>query len=331
GVLRNLLRNKDELKWPNFRNETEKEAFFASVPHWLMKLWKREKGHETALKIIRSMNEDRFPVLRVNTLRTDRESLKKLLAEKGIEVSNGELSPDALKTEKGADLKHSALEWNDLYTVQEESSQLVAKILDPAKDSSVLDMCAAPGGKTTHIAQLMDNTGRIVASDMYEHKIELIRQNAERLGITNITAEVKDATEWGKECPESFDHVLLDAPCSGFGVIHRRLDSLLHKEKGDSESLAKLQQQLLDSAYRALKPGGTMVYSTCTLSDAENKNNVQWFLENYRDMKSVPFDNLIAGLTEEEKEDAKNGYLELLPYVHHTDGFFIAKFVKDKK
>lgn len=331
GILRNLLRNKDQLCYPEFENEAERAAFFGSIPDWLYDLWKKEHGTEITEKIIESMDAERFPVLRVNTLKISRSELQDALSQRGIDTELGVLSGDALRTSKGADLKILSEDLKGLFTVQEESSQLVAKVLDPKKGSKVLDICAAPGGKTTHIAQLMENDGEIFASDLYDHKIKLINENAENLGITMINAMVKDGTEWGTDYPEYFDYILLDAPCSGFGVLHRRSDSRLRKQKEDTYTLAALQRDLLASAYKALKPGGTMVYSTCTISNAENIDNVEWFLDQYSDMKAVPFDRLIASLTENEVLQAQKGFLEILPHVHHTDGFFISKFVKEKK
>ena len=176
----------------------------------------------------------------------------------------------------------------------------------------------------------MENRGVIYASDLHPHKIELIRENASLLGIDIIRAEQKDGTHWGKEYPCFFDAVLLDAPCSGLGVLNRRSDSRLRKNGEDISALAAIQRELLISAYNALKPGGRLVYSTCTLSHEENRNQREWFLNAFPDMKPQAFDGKLSGLTEEEKKEASAGALELLPYVHETDGFFIACFKKDR-
>ena len=330
GILRNLLRKKEELNWPSFADVAEKTAFFASVPFWLVDFWKKERGSDTAEKLIRSIDEERYPVLRVNTLKTDRDSLKEKLEEYGIDTTDGNLSVDALRTTKGADLRLVPSELRGSFTVQEESSQLVAKVLGPQRGETVLDMCAAPGGKTTHLAQEMENRGVIYASDLHPHKIELIRENASLLGIDIIRAEQKDGTHWGKEYPCFFDAVLLDAPCSGLGVLNRRSDSRLRKNGEDISALAAIHRELLISAYNALKPGGRLVYSTCTLSHEENRNQREWFLNAFPDMKPQAFDGKLSGLTEEEKKEASAGALELLPYVHETDGFFIACFKKDR-
>ncbi len=330
GVLRNLLRNKESLSWPDFKAEGERLAFFASIPPWIYRLWLAEKGEATSLRLLQTFDLPRPPVLRVNTLKCDRAKLKTLLYREGIITEEGSLSPDALRLKSGVDIGGSALFLEGYFTVQEESSQLAARVLGPEKGQRVLDMCAAPGGKTTHLAQLMENTGTIRASDIYDHKIKLIKENAERLGIQIIDADNKDALRWGEEAPGQFDAILLDAPCSGLGVLNRRLDSALRKTEADIAALAVVQRALLSSAYRALKSGGRLVYSTCTLSDAENKDNVTWFLNEYPDMKPVSFAAAIPGLNREEQEQAEKGALELLPFCHETDGFFLALFEKVK-
>lgn len=330
GVLRNLLRQKDSLHWPSFSNEGEKTAFFASIPAWLVNFWQKERGVATAEKLISSIEDERYPVLRVNTLKTNRAALKQKLQEYDVETTEGTLSEDALRTEKGVDLRSIPRELQGFFTVQEESSQLVAKVLSPQAGETVLDMCAAPGGKTTHLAQEMENRGVIYASDLHEHKVELIREKAACLGIDMIREIQKDGALWGSEYPSYFDAVLVDAPCSGLGVLNRRLDSRLRKEADDILALARIQKALLASAYHALKPGGRLVYSTCTLSHEENKNQVEWFLREFPDMKRQRFEEKIPGLTDEEKEQAANGTLELLPYLHQTDGFFISCFQKDR-
>lgn len=329
GILRNVLRQKSTLVWPEFSDEGMKTAFYYSIPSWLVSLWQKERGEEVASQLLASMTYEPTPVLRANTLKTDREKLQKKLAEKNIDTVQGTLSPDALRLVQGTDIDRIPKTWQPYYTVQEESSQLVSFVLDPQPEDRVLDMCAAPGGKTTHLAQRMKNEGTILASDLYEHKVALIRDNAKRLGITMIEAVQKDGTAWGKECPRQFDKILLDAPCSGLGVFHRRADSRLRKNSGDIEALASLQRELLDSAYQCLKPGGYLLYSTCTLSNAENRGNLGWFLDTYSDMKSVDFSLRLHGLTDIEADQARKGYLELLPYIHHTDGFFISLMKKD--
>lgn len=322
GILRNLSRQKDSLNWPDFSSATEKEAFFRSVPAWIVALWQKERGTETARKLILALDRKAVPVLRVNQLKTDSVSLKKILSEKGIEAMAGTISPVALKPDKGIDVSRLSCYQQGLCTVQEESSQLVALALNPQPDEKVLDMCAAPGGKTTHLAEHMQNRGKVIASDVYSHKIQLIENNVRRLGIENVTCIEKNAEEWGSVAPNEFDAILLDAPCSGLGVLNRRADSRFRKEVDDISALVEIQRKLLESAFKALKPGGRMVYSTCTLSKAENIDNIHWFLKQHPEMSFKPF--TLQGLSEEDAASVQTGYLEVMPFRYDSDGFFIA-------
>ena len=330
GVLRSLLRNKDGLCWPDFGSETERSAFFASIPDWITALWTRERGTATALNLIEAFNVPAATVLRVNTLKTTRQELKAALAAADIDTVEGSLSGDALRLQSGVGIGNIFLFQQGHFIVQEEASQLVARVLAPRPGARVLDMCAAPGGKTTHMAQLMENQGEILALDVHAHKIKLIEENAARLGIDIIEARLEDGRNSGERYKESFDAILLDAPCSGLGVLSRRLDSRFKKEAADVEALAALQRELLASAYQALKPGGRLVYSTCTLSKAENSDNAAWFLEQYPDLRAADFSIALPGLNDAEKAGACQGSLELLPFLHHTDGFFISLFEKVK-
>ncbi len=326
GVLRNFLRQAKDLSWPEFESEAQKKAFYASVPDWIVDLWQKERGEEDALRLIDSVDHEYSPVLRVNTLKTSHEAFTDELIDAGISFERGILCPDAFRLHKGADLTGLA---SDHFIVQEESSQLVAKILSPQPGTEVLDMCAAPGGKTTHLAQIMRNRGLIKACDIHEHKCGLIRENAKRLGITIIDTELRDGLSWKKDESSAFDYVLLDAPCSGLGVLARRADSRLRKKPGDVEALSELQFRLLESAYHVLRPGGKMVYSTCTLTYTENLENRNRFLARFPDMHSCAFDDISLGFTASERDSAAEGFLELMPYSHNTDGFFIACFEKD--
>ena len=265
--------------------------------------------------------------LRINTLKAEEEAVDYLLSHMQLEP----LSYGGGYIFKSDGIGATPLHHAGAFYVQDPGAMCAAEavrdIVTP--DFKVLDMCAAPGGKTTHLAQKMENRGEIYASDLYDHKVALIYENAARLGIDIIHAEQKDGVMWGRECPDRFDAVLLDAPCSGLGVLNRRSDSRLRKEPEDILSLAAIQKELLISAHKALKPGGRMVYSTCTLSLEENQKQVQWFLSEFPDMKRQAFDDRIPGLNESEKAQAALGTLELLPYAHQTDGFFISCFKKD--
>ncbi|MBR5467611.1 MAG: methyltransferase domain-containing protein, partial [Firmicutes bacterium] len=192
----------------------------------------------------------------------------------------------------------------------------------PKKDETVLDCCSAPGGKSMAMAMLMENKGKIVSRDVYDHKLDLIDEAAGRLGVSIIETQLKDASSKYEEDAEKFDKVLIDAPCSGFGLMRKKADIRLKKDGNDIDSLLALQRQILENSCGYVKKGGYLLYSTCTLSRKENAGNVKWLCQNF-DFEPVDItDVLPKGM---ECETAKDGYIELYPNVHGTDGFFIAK------
>ena len=196
---------------------------------------------------------------------------------------------------------------------------LAAKVLNPKEDSQVLDVCSAPGGKTTHIATLMNNTGHVVSRDIYEHKIKLIQSSVRRLGLKNVDVELFDATKLDKESVDKFDYVLADVPCSGLGII-RRKPEIKYKQKEEVKDLPKLQKDILQNASKYVKVGGTLVYSTCTVQDNENIEIVESFLQSNKRFEFDKIENINIDLENEEK-----GYIKIYPNVHGMDGFFIAK------
>ena len=331
AVLRNYLRaDKASLLPAKDDDFREYLNVTLSFPVWLVDYLLAHYTPEEAEAFCIHANTHRGIAIRANTLKISADDLAQALAAENIQTSSAGYAPETLRlTGEAGNLAAQHFFRDGYFIVQGLSSQLVAHALSPAPGSRVLDLCAAPGGKTTHLAQKMENRGEIYASDLYDHKVALIYENAARLGIDIIHAEQKDGAMWGRECPDRFDAVLLDAPCSGLGVLNRRSDSRLRKEPEDILSLAAIQKELLISAHKALKPGGRMVYSTCTLSLEENQKQVQWFLSEFPDMKRQAFDDRIPGLNESEKAQAALGTLELLPYAHQTDGFFISCFKKD--
>jgi 16S rRNA (cytosine967-C5)-methyltransferase len=203
---------------------------------------------------------------------------------------------------------------------------LVAHVIDPKPGERIMDMCSAPGGKTTHIAELMGNVGEIVARDIHQHKLRLVEESCKRLGVNIVKTEIYDATHLDENSLEKYDKILLDAPCSGLGVIRRKPDLRWKKESDNFIELSKLQKEMLEVASKYVKPGGTLIYSTCTINKTENIMVVRDFLSNNHQFHLES----IAGQIPEslETEKAKEGYLELFPNTHGTDGFFIAKIRK---
>ena len=329
GILRNFLRQKNQLVWPVFQNRLDQILFEQSLPQWLGDLWKRERGEEEALLLLESIGKSRPFTFRINSLKTDRDHLMERLEREGYHVKPCLYSPHGFRWESGEN-PLTSLEYQEGYfTVQEESSQLASLALAPNPGQTVLDLCAAPGGKSTHLAQLMENRGLIMSGDIHPHKIALIEENAKRLAIDIIQAEVKDGRTWGEDFPNHFDAVLLDAPCSGLGVFARRQDARFRKDAADIATLAKVQWDLIGSAIKALKPGGILVYSTCTLTNEENHQNREKLLTEFPKMKPFDLSRRLPCFSQKEAACLEKGYLELLPYRHHTDGFYISAYRKD--
>lgn len=282
-----------------------KLSITTSHPIWLVKMLCKQYGEEITVKICESNNKDSMRVARVNTLcASQQEILQDPLFTKGM------LSEDAVYLQSG-NIADTTYFKEGKVTIQDESSQLVAPLLAPKPGDIVLDMCCAPGSKTTHLSALMNNTGTIIACDIFEHKLHLVRHNAKRMQATNITCLLQDATTLDEHFdPESFDCILLDAPCSGLGVLRRKPEIKYH-DSSAMDTIIPLQAKLLKKAYYLLKNNGKMVYSTCTINKKENEYMIQKFIEQYPDMKII-----------EERC--------ILPFTYDSDGFYMCKLEKGK-
>lgn len=320
GVLRNIARNVENIKLPDY-GTAEYLSVKYSHPLWLVKMWLHEYEYDFVKELCESNNTAPDVTIAVNTLKTDRESLKKDLESKGVSVEYGKYHKNALHIRKTSDI--SALEEfkNGLFHIQDESSMTAVKILEPKKGEKILDVCAAPGGKSLLCGEFMENDGLISSRDIYFHKIELIENSAKRLGIDIIDPCEKDALEFYDEDVEKFDRVIVDAPCSGFGIIRKKPDIKFRRTGNDIDELIKIQRGILENASKYVKKGGVLVYSTCTICKKENIKNVEWFLENF-DFEAESIENI---LPEGMKED-RLGCVSLYPNVNGTDGFFIARF-----
>lgn len=318
GVLRGLLRKQaaGELSFPE---EGEDDAGYLSLkyyhPRWLVKRWLGPWGREGTERLLAFDNSAAPVCLRVNTLVTTREQLLQDLAAAGAQVHASAWSADGIVCEKLPSLHALMAALPKHFYIQDESSMLVAPLLAAAPGMRVLDLCSAPGGKTTHIAQLMQNKGEIIACDVHEHKLELIAENAKRLDITCIEPLLNDATVERSEWLGAFDRVLVDAPCSGMGVLRRRAEARWRKQRKDLKLFPPLQLAILEQAAKYVKDGGRMVYSTCTIEQSENHYLVEEFLTKHPEWQRVPF---VHPRTGEETAE-----LQLLPQVDEIDGFYI--------
>ncbi len=300
AILRNFQRN--DIREIDTEDYLERLSIQYSAPLWLVKMLDKQYPHQVE-RILKSFLEVPSLSARINTIKATKEEL---LSEK---VTEGLLSEDALIYKNG-NIAHTKEYKEGKITIQDESSQLVARLLDPNKDSKVLDMCCAPGGKTAHLAMLMENTGTIDAYDLYDHKIRLVQENMERLGVTNVILHAGDSTRLTEIYEaETFDAILLDAPCSGLGVIGRKPE-IKYQDSNNMDEIILLQQSLLENAYILLKKGGKMVYSTCTLNRKENDKQMDSFVLKHPDMKKI-------------------NERVILPYEYHSDGFYMCKLIKD--
>lgn len=324
GILRAIGRDKENFMRIDSKDKEEYLSIKYSHPLYLVKKFIEEFGYESAEKLLIANNSKPELNLRVNTLKTDRLTLRLRLEDKGFLVREGSLSADALIVENPFKITELNEFKQGLFTIQDESSQLVAHALDPEEGSFVVDVCAAPGGKSTHIAQLMKNKGIIVSRDIHDHKIKLINSNAKRLGADIIKAESFDSTKTDEELKGKADYVLVDAPCSGLGLIRRKPEIKWNRNEEDFKALSDLQMEILQASKDYLKPGGTLLYSTCTIIDEENRAVVKRFLDSNADFKLVPI-NKSAG----SYKNTDGLFIQLYPHIHNTDGFFIAKMVKE--
>lgn len=328
GVLRNVARSLSEIAYPDQEKDPVQHiAVKYSHPAWLVERWLKEFGFAETVELCRANNEIPPNAVRTNTLRISRDELKKRLEAEGIQVTEGRLAPETLLLEGFKSVGSIAAHREGLFLVQDESSTLVGHALKPAPGSLVIDACSAPGGKTTHLAQLMRNSGRIVACDVHAHKLNLVRENVERLDITIIEPVLLDATRLHEKFAGLADYILVDAPCSGLGVLRRRPEIRWRKEPGQIAELRDLQLAILDSAARCLKPGGALVYSTCTVTEEENTGVVHEILRRRPELKAESLADCLPGSLAGTPglETIPEGYVQFLPHRHGTDGFFISR------
>jgi len=304
GVLREYLNKKIQLRLPD---RAEDEIKYLSVKYsyepWIIEMWLEHYSMEFVEELLEAGNETAPLTIRLNWLKVMKKDLIESLEKKGYEVEEGKLCQNALNV-KGSMLLETEYYKLGMFTPQDESSMLVAEKLDPKHGDVVMDVCAAPGGKTTAIAERMNNTGRIIASDVYRRKLDLIDKEAKRLGIRNIETRSWDATRVDSSMVQKADRVLVDAPCSGLGVVRRKPEIKYKEYTTDMELLPKKQLAILSASSSYVKPGGTLVYSTCTINPEENEHVIESFVKRNPAFKI------------EEKT-------LLLPSRDKTDGFFI--------
>ncbi|NLK51741.1 MAG: 16S rRNA (cytosine(967)-C(5))-methyltransferase RsmB [Syntrophomonadaceae bacterium] len=340
GVLRNVVRRGKDWSYPKVEeNPVEHIAVCYSHPQWIVERWIERYGLEDTMALCSANNQPADNWIRTNTLRTSPAELTQCLKQEGVEVEASNLVPEGLKLKQISaypKLPGFAEGW---FQVQDESSMLAAHGLKPWPGARIIDACAAPGGKTTHLAQLMGNQGEILALDWHPHKIELIKENCQRLGINIVQAGTQDARELPGPWLEWADGVLVDAPCSGLGVLRRRSDARWRKQPEQIAQLTILQLEILLAAGQCVRPGGVLLYSTCTIEPEENELLVQKFISTWGSQfgKAAGFrleeigSFFPAGFDRKaDRQQMAQGYLTLLPHIHGTDGFFLARLRREE-
>lgn len=313
AILRNFIRDEEEIAKIKESDDIKSLSIRYSLPEELTRYIYNNYGMDYTKNFLRYINNEQIISIRVNNLKTDRESLLKLLADKGFEIEEGHLSKNALKTFNPAGLVNTSEFKEGLFTIQQEGSMKTVEILDPKENSKILDLCAAPGTKTSYIGEYTKNKANIIANDISKEKLPLIKENIDRLGLESIELTNFDASVFKEEYENTFDYVLVDAPCSGLGVMGRKPEIRYNRSMEDIQALAKLQKDILNQAIKYLKKDGILVYSTCTVGNIENKDNFS-YLSAMDDLNVIPIDG--------------KDYIEYVNYIDKTDGFFISKFKK---
>lgn len=325
GVLRNIDRNVSNIQYPDKENMLEYMSVKYSMPLWILEKWKKSYDEDTLEKMLQGFLAERGTVIRCNLNRISKEELIEKLQEEGVAVKQHPYLDYALEISGYDYLGDLECFEAGYFQVQDLSSMLVAEAANPKEGDYIIDVCAAPGGKSLHLADKLGGTGHVEARDLTEYKVDLIRENIERSQMKNIEAVQQDALVYDERSKEKADIVIADLPCSGLGVIGKKADIKYKMTEQGQQDLAKLQKDILKVVHRYVKPGGTLIYSTCTINEEENIENVRWFLQNYPGFEQVSMESVVCDAL---KGSVKEGCLQLLPGIHESDGFFISGFCK---
>lgn len=320
AVLRNYLRNQENLSMEDLADsEEEKLSLIYNQPQWLINFWSELYTKDQVADLCAYFNETPQLNGRVNTIKTDIDSCHKRLTDMGVNFEVSDLFKEGIIiTGHTGDLRKADWVQDGSVAFLDEGSMAIAYALDPQKGDKVLDCCAAPGSKSTLLAALMQNEGRITACDIHPHKIELLKEGSNRLGATIIDSVLRDATVGEPREEAYYDRVLADVPCSGLGILQNRPDMRWRKNASDLEVFPPLQKKILSVAAKAVKKGGILVYSTCTLNILENEGVVQNFLEDHPEF-------ILEDVSPYIPFDVEGPMVTLTPFIHHTNGFFIAR------
>ena len=329
AVLRNLSRHIDDLSFPDSIEEPINWLSASqSYPKWLIERWVSEFGLEWTTSFCQFSNNPALLTIRTNTLKINRHDLIQILLNDGVEAHKTTISPDGIQLSNVGDFVQSTSYSQGLCQIQDEAAQMVAHIagIEEKKTQLIVDVCAAPGGKTTHLAQLMGNSGCIVAIDTTTQKIKLVEENCQRLGITNVETVVASALDPVILPLTEADVVLIDAPCSGFGTLRRHPDIRWKKKSNQISELADLQFQFLANVANQIRPSATIVYSTCTTEVEENQKVIFRFQNEYPNFSIEPVSSFLP--KENEIMQTEEGYWQTFPHLHNMDGSFAVRLRK---
>jgi 16S rRNA (cytosine967-C5)-methyltransferase len=332
GVLRNYLRIGKTLVLPDQSQDlTGYLVVEYSHPGWLVERWLHRFGPERTVAILKANNERPPLTVRANRLAADRAALLGELQQSGVEYAAGLFLSEALHL-RNLPVAFEALDafQSGKITPQDESSMLVAHLVNPQPGETIIDLCAAPGGKSTHMAELMQDQGQIFSLDDHSHKVELIAANARRLKLTAINPILGDARNFALPAGAAADAVLVDAPCSGTGVLRRRVDARYRRTAAEIAQLATLQREILNQAASLVKPGGRLVYSTCTLEPEENQQQIEAFVAAHPEFTAIAWQPFLPATLLTYLEDPGQKWATILPTPAGGDGFFICRLERQR-
>jgi len=319
AVLRNIIRNKDGIRYP--KREEDLVGYLSayhSHPNWLVKRWIARYGEKFTEDLLIANNQKPSTTIRVNTLVSNSHELQALLSSVELSFSESKYLPNFIGLHSLSNITNWEYFSKGYFSVQDESTGFSCYLLDPKPNERVLDLFSAPGGKTSLLADLMKNQGEIVAIDKYASRLKILQKNLTRLAINNVKIVEADALEYSDD--EKFDKILLDVPCSGLGTLTKKPDIKWKRDISDIIQLSELQPKLLEKGASLLKPGGELVFSTCTIEPEENYEVIKNFLNNHKEFELINAVNYF-----DKSLIADNGCVQTYPNIHGIDGAFAAK------
>lgn len=322
AVLRNIARNIDKIRYPNDQDDI---IFYLSIMHshpkWLVKKWVENFGLEETKQLLEVNNNKPYIPIRINVMNSNFEEVTKIFEEKELPFEKSPYLENSVNLQSpNINIAQTELFKQGKITVQDTAASLVCKLLNPQENTLVYDLCAAPGGKTFFIGELMNNTGEIIAIDKYEQKVRLIEESGKRLGLKNIKTFYFDAKEYKNE--KKGDYVLCDVPCSGTGTLQKKPDIRWKREQEDINKMIPLQREILANSAKLVAVGGALVYSTCSIEPEENYKNIEDFLAKNKNFELDRAEKYL------DAELCKDGYFQAFPHLHNIDGAFGARLIR---